>query len=83
MVEESKKDPMHSLYQPRVITKESILTASPSQLEMLLPHVVLIKDPIVPAKFKPMCVFLLNFDAFDFLAQITIKANSCRSWILT
>jgi hypothetical protein len=56
MVEESKKDPMYAAYAPRVITKESILTASPSQLEMLLQHVILVKDPVVDKKFRPMFV---------------------------
>jgi hypothetical protein len=54
MIEESKSDMMHAAYMPRVITKESILSASPPQLEMLLQHVVLVKDPAVPEKFKPM-----------------------------
>jgi hypothetical protein len=53
MVEKSKKDKMHAAYTPRLITKESILSASPSQLEMLLQHVILVKDPAVPQKFKP------------------------------
>jgi hypothetical protein len=55
-VEESKNDAMHAAYMPRVITKESLLSASPSQLEMLLQHVVLVKDPAVPEKFKPRWV---------------------------
>ena len=53
MVEESKNDAMHTVYMPRVVTKESLLSASPSQLEMLLQHVVLVKDPAVPKKYKP------------------------------
>jgi len=53
LVEESKKDPMYAAYHPRVITKGSILTVSPSELEMLAPHVVLVKDPTVLEKFKP------------------------------
>ena len=48
---------MHAAYMPRVITKESLLSASPSQLEMLLQHVVLVKDPAVPEKFKPRWVY--------------------------
>lgn len=60
MVEESKNDPMYAAYQPRIITKEAILTASPSQMEMLLQHVVLVKDPVVLEKFKPTCVSLFN-----------------------
>jgi hypothetical protein len=57
MVEESKNDTMHAAYMPCIITKESILSASPSQLEMLLQHVVLVKDPAVPKKFKPTWVY--------------------------
>jgi hypothetical protein len=60
MVEESKNDLMYAAYQPRIITKEAILTASPSQMEMLLQHVVLVKDPVVLEKFKPTCVSLFN-----------------------
>ena len=53
MVEESKNDVMHAVYMLRVITKESLLSASPPQLEVLLQHVVLVKDPAVPKKYKP------------------------------
>ena len=60
---------MHATYEPRIITKQSILTASPSELEMLLQHVVLVKDPVVPEKFKPTCVFLFLFNAFNFSTQ--------------
>jgi hypothetical protein len=52
LVEERKKDPTHAVYEPRVIAKDSILTASPSQLEMLLQRIVLVKDPVVEEKFK-------------------------------
>ena len=48
---------MHAAYMPRIITKESLLSTSPSQLEMLLQHVVLVKDPMVPKKFKPWWVY--------------------------
>jgi hypothetical protein len=75
LVEESKKDPMYAAYEPCVITKESILTASPSHLELLAPHVVLIKDPVVSEKFKPRCVSLFGFNAFNFCAQPMIKVN--------
>ena len=60
MVEESKNDPMYAAYQPHIITKEAILTASPAQMEMLLQGVVLVKDPIVLEKFKPTCVSSFN-----------------------
>jgi hypothetical protein len=57
MVEESKNNTMHTAHMPRVITKESLLSASPSQLELLLQHVILVKDPAVPEKFKPRWVY--------------------------
>jgi hypothetical protein len=59
MIEESRNDMMHAAYMPRVITKESILSASPPQLERLLQHVVLVKDPTVPEKFKPRYLSLI------------------------
>ena len=48
---------MHAAYMPRTITKESLLSASPAELEMLLQHVVLVKDWAVPKKFKPRQVY--------------------------
>ena len=56
MVEESKKDPVYAAYAPCIITKESILTASPSQLEVLLQHIILVKGPVVHKKFKLMFI---------------------------
>ena len=76
MVEESKKDPMHAVYEPRVITKESILTASASQMEMLLQHVVLVKDPVVQDKFKPRYISLFHLNPPLQFTQTTIKANA-------
>lgn len=58
MAADSKKDPMYGVYGPRVIAKDSLLTASRAELEMLLPHVVLVKDPVVPAMFTPRRVHL-------------------------
>lgn len=67
---------MYSAYKPRAITKESILSASPSQLEMLLQHVVLVKDSIVPKKFQPVCVTTFNFLNSNSHTQTIIKTNS-------
>jgi hypothetical protein len=79
LVEESKKDPMYAAYGPRVITKESLLTASPSQLEMLAPHVVLVKDPTVSEKLKPRYIPLFGFNAFNFCAQRMIRSSETGS----
>lgn len=47
---------MYDVHAPRVISKDSLLTASQAELELLLPHVVLVKDAAVPSMFKPRCV---------------------------
>lgn len=65
---------MHAAYEPRIVTKEAILTASPSQLEMLLQHVVLVKNPEVQEKFKPMYV-AVSFDAISLISRLKLLCS--------
>ncbi|KAF8295391.1 hypothetical protein DL93DRAFT_2173908, partial [Clavulina sp. PMI_390] len=56
LVEASKNDPSYAMYQPRMVTKEALLAASQDEMGQLLPNVVLVKDPVVPDRFKPRYV---------------------------
>ena len=67
MVEESKSDPMYAAYQPRLITKVSIMAASPLQLEMLAPHIILVKEPGVLDRFTPRFAPPFSFNTFNFV----------------
>jgi hypothetical protein len=58
---------MYAVYQPHLITKASIMAASPSQLEMLAPHVILVKELVVLDRFTPRLARPFGFNAFNFV----------------
>jgi hypothetical protein len=73
---------MYAAYQPRLITKASIMAASPLQLEMQAPHVILVKEPGVFDRFSPRFAPPL-VSTPSILCSMHDKVNPGGGWIIS